>query len=231
MGLAKGIIRTPQDRHMGPRSRPQRRASGDARLHSGSIGHRIYFGRRSWGPVRGPANIGIVVFLLEARLCTDVRSWAWHAVLERRRGNHSADTGRQLAAPRQKAPPETWVVVKIGDDFKAIRSTEVADRKEEKMADDYKKRRMADYKDARKSDPKAEKPVPDEVQDGEDGLQENGTRNTSTRWREQTDSKGDAKGDSKGDETSRPSRPRPLVAAECVPLSRIIHRVPFAAGR
>jgi hypothetical protein len=53
---------------------------------------------------------------------------------------------------------ESYTVVKIGDDYKAIHSTGIKDEK--KRIDDENKKALNEWKDAIKSDPKAERPVP-----------------------------------------------------------------------
>ena len=66
----------------------------------------------------------------------------------RRRGSILLTPAASLAATTKKAP-EQWVVVKIGDDYKAIRSTEVSNEKK-KLADDYNKREE-DWKDEKRN--------------------------------------------------------------------------------
>ncbi len=100
-----------------------------------------------------------------------------------------------LAATTKKAP-EQWVVVKIGDDYKAIRSTEVSNEKK-KLADDYKKA-LEDWKDLRKSDPKAPRPMRVKFKIVKSGFStEKGAKEYIDKVVEEGDQKDDSKGGSK----------------------------------
>jgi hypothetical protein len=104
-----------------------------------------------------------------------------------------------LAAPTKKTT-ETWVVIKItdanGDDYKAVRSTDVAAKKKE-VAEENKKAKDA-YKDAKKSDPKAEKPVLTKLKIVKAGFTtEKGAKDYIDNVLQKDDQKGDSKGGDK----------------------------------
>ena len=124
-----------------------------------------------------------------------------------------------------KKAPETWVVIKItdanGDEYKAVRSTEVAAKRKE-VAEENKKAKD-DYKDARKSDPKAEKPVITKLKIVKSGFT---TEKGAKDYIEKVARTAMRRAVRRATRKTRVSRPRPSVAADRVPRSRISHRVP-----
>ncbi len=65
--------------------------------------------------------------------------------------------GRPAAGGKTGKQDETYMVIQVGEEFRAIRTSSLKDE-EKKVADDYKDAMKA-WRDAKKSDPKAPRPA------------------------------------------------------------------------
>jgi hypothetical protein len=132
----------------------------------------------------GLATLGAASLLLVA-----TSSWA-------QQPRPRSTTSKTSAKPAE----ESYTIVQIGDEVKAIRTSDMAVEKK-RVADDYKKAMKA-WRDAKKSDPKAERPPKMMVKTKKTGFSvKTEADKYAAKLQDELDKKGDSK-DAKG--TAKP---------------------------
>jgi hypothetical protein len=71
--------------------------------------------------------------------------------------SYAPSSHRSSSRSSSTTKTDTWIIVKIGDDYKTIRQADLK-QEEKRLKDDY-TQKIKEWQDLKKSDPKAEKPV------------------------------------------------------------------------